>query len=112
MVCSGAPRHSGHAGPGEDIMSKLPKNDFATDAKVQSRTYRGPDRRDPRNTDDSQVSRQIKFDAKGNPVLEVRVDVPRRREDDNTIDLLKCLDGDALKLQLEDEPKTPSRKRK
>jgi hypothetical protein len=45
-------------------------------------------------------------------VLEVRTDVPRRREDDNTIDLLKCLDADALNLEIEDEPKTPSRKRK
>ena len=87
-------------------MSKEPKSkDFAAEAKVQSRTYRGPDRRDPENTDDSQVTRKIEFDAKGNPVLKVRVDVPRRREDDNTIDLLKCLDGDALNLQLEDEPK-------
>jgi hypothetical protein len=45
-------------------------------------------------------------------VLEVRTDVPRRREDDHTIDLLKCLDADALKLELEDEPKAPSRKRR
>lgn len=94
-------------------MSKPPKSkDFATEAKVQSRTYRGPDRRDPDNTDDSQVSRQIEFDAKGNPVLKVRVDVPRRREDDNTIDLLKCLDADALNLQLEDDPPKPAAKRR
>jgi hypothetical protein len=79
---------------------------------VQSRTYRGPDRRDPRNTDDSQVSRQIKFDDKGNPVLEVRVDVPRRREGDNTIDLLKCLDADSLNLQIEDDPPKPAAKRR
>lgn len=90
-------------------MSKSQKTkDFAADAKVQSRTYRGPDRRDPANTDDSQVSRKITFDAKGNPVLEVRVDVPRRREDDNTIDLLKCLDADSLNLTLEDEPPPPA----
>ena len=94
-------------------MSKTPKSkDFAANAPVVSRTYRGPDRRDPRNTDDSQVRRQIKFDAKGNPVLEVRVDVPRRREDDNTIDLLKCLDADSLNLELEDEPKPPAQKRR
>ena len=94
-------------------MSKTPKSDaFAADAKVRSRTYRGPDRRDPDNTDDSQVSRQIKFDDKGNPVLEVRVDVPRRREDDNTIDLLKCLDADALNLQLEDQPRKPASRRR
>jgi hypothetical protein len=98
---------------GREIMSKLPKTeDFAADAKVVSRTYRGPDRRDPDQVENSRVERTVKFDAKGNPVLEVRTDVPRRREDDNTIDLLKCLDADALKLQLEDEPKTPSRKRR
>jgi hypothetical protein len=54
----------------------------------------------------------VKFDAKGNPVLEVRTDVPRHREDDKTIDLLKCLDADALGLELEEEPTTPARKRK
>jgi hypothetical protein len=77
-----------------------------------TRTYRGPDRRDPNNTDDSQVSRSIKFDEKGNPVLEVRTDVPRRREDDRTIDLLKCLDADSLGLALEDdEPPAPPKRR-
>jgi hypothetical protein len=94
-------------------MSKSPTNkDFAAGAKVVSRTYRGPDRRDPEQADSSKVERTVKFDAKGNPVLEVRTDVPRRRGDDDTIDLLKCLDADALNLQLEDEPKTPSRKRR
>jgi hypothetical protein len=98
---------------GRRIMSKLPKTeDFAADAKVVSRTYRGPDRRDPDQKENSRVERTVKFDAKGNPVLEVRTDVPRRRGDDNTIDLLKCLDADALNLQIEDEPKTPARKRK
>jgi hypothetical protein len=94
-------------------MSKSPKTeDFAADAKVVSRTYRGPDRRDPEQADNSKVERTVKFDAKGNPVLEVRTDVPRHRADDNTIDLLKCLDADALNLQLEDEPKVPSKKRR
>ncbi len=94
-------------------MSKSPKTgDFAADAKEDSRTYGGPDRRDPDQKENSKVERTIKFDAKGNPVLEVRTDVPRRRGDDDTIDLLKCLDADALNLQLEDEPKTPSRKRR
>ena len=94
-------------------MSKAPKKEeFAADAKVVSRTYRGPDRRDPEHGDDSKVERTVKFDAKGNPVLEVRTDVPRRRGDDDTIDLLKCLDADALNLTLEDEPKTPAKKRR
>ncbi len=94
-------------------MSKLPKtNDFAADAKVVSRTYRGPDRRDPDQVENSKVERTVKFDAKGNPVLEVRTDVPRRRGDDNTIDLLKCLDADGLKLALEDDDKPPRGKRR
>ncbi len=94
-------------------MSKSSKTkDFAADAPVVSRTYRGPDRRDPDQVENSTVERTIKFDAKGNPVLEVRTDAPRRREDDNTIDLLKCLDADALKLEVEDEPKTPPKKRR
>ncbi len=98
---------------GRGIMSKSPKTkDFAANTEVASRTYRGPDRRDPEQVENSRVERTIKFDAKGNPVLEVRTDVPRRRGDDDTIDLLKCLDADALNLEIEDEPKTPSRKRK
>jgi hypothetical protein len=47
----------------------------------------------------------VTYDAKGDPVWEWRVDVPRRREDDSTIDLLKCLDVNDLRL--EDEPKEP-----
>jgi hypothetical protein len=94
-------------------MSKSTKTkDFAANAKIVSRTYRGPDRRDSDQKDNAKVERTVKFDAKGNPVLEVRTDVPRRRGDDNTIDLLKCLDADALNLELEDEPKTPSSKRR
>jgi hypothetical protein len=94
-------------------MSKSSKpEDFAADAKVVSRTYRGPDRRDGDKVESSRVERTVKFDAKGNPVLEVRTDVPRHREDDKTIDLLKCLDADALGLELEEEPTTPARKRK
>jgi hypothetical protein len=78
---------------------------------VVSRTYRGPDRRDPNNTDDALVQRNIKFDAKGNPVLEVRTDAPRRREGDDTIDLLKCLDADELKLAVEDDTPVPRKRR-
>jgi hypothetical protein len=45
----------------------------------------------------------VTYDAKGDPVWEWRVDVPRRREDDPTLDLLKCLDLNDLRL--EDETK-------
>ena len=94
-------------------MSKSPTTkDFAANAKVVSRSYRGPDRRDPEQAASSRVERTVKFDAKGNPVLEVRTDVPRRRGDDKTIDLLKCLDADALNLRLEDDDKAPGTKRR
>ena len=90
-------------------MSKPPKTN-ATDDGVVGSNYGGRDRRDP-NADEPKVSRTIRFDAKGNPVLEVRTDVPRRRDGDETIDLLKCLDADALDLAVEDDHETPRRKR-
>ena len=37
-------------------------------------------------------------DELGNAVWEWRVDVPRRREEDLTIDLLECLDVEGLEL--------------
>lgn len=92
-------------------MSKLPSDRFAANAKVVSRTYRGPDRRSPDQDAAGNVERTVKFDARGNPVLEVRTDVPRRREDDRTIDLLKCLNADELELTLEDDP-PPARSRR
>ncbi|HEU4620437.1 MAG TPA: hypothetical protein VFV10_20555 [Gammaproteobacteria bacterium] len=42
---------------------------------------------------------KVAYDAKGDPVFEWRVKVPRRREDDPTVDLLKCLDLDGLRLE-------------
>jgi hypothetical protein len=47
----------------------------------------------------------VTYDAKGDPVWEWRVNVPRRREGDPTIDLLKCLD--VADLRLEDEKEEP-----
>jgi hypothetical protein len=43
-------------------------------------------------------------DDLGNAVWEWRVDVPRRRDDDPTIDLVKCLDVGGLSIE-DDEPK-------
>jgi hypothetical protein len=48
------------------------------------------------------VSGTVGRDQLGNAVWEWRVDVPRRRDDDPTIDLLECLDVDGLSIE-EDE---------
>lgn len=71
------------------------------DAESAPEEYSGPERR-KRPADAIDVRREIRFDAKGNPVWEVRVESPRRRRDDETFDLLKCLDADELSLELED----------
>lgn len=44
----------------------------------------------------------VTFDDRGNAVWDWRVDTPQRREDDPTIDFLKCLDVDGLEIEDED----------
>jgi hypothetical protein len=61
-----------------------------------------------RNTKPPEAQRKIKFDDKGNAILDWSTDTPRRREEDNTIDLLECLSPDGLSLT--DEPEEPSTK--
>jgi chorismate-pyruvate lyase len=82
-------------------MSSEKKPRFAENPEVETFRYRGPDRRDKETEEklDDVLSRQIRFDAKGNPVLDVRTNVPRRREEDDTIDLLKCLDNSQLSIE-------------
>ena len=41
----------------------------------------------------------VSHDDLGNAVWEWRVDVPRRRDDDPTIDLIDCLDVDGMSLE-------------
>lgn len=72
------------------------------DSTGNTAEYEGPERR-RRPSDEVDIRREIRFDAKGNPVWEVRVDTPRRRKDDDTFDLLKCLDADDLSLKLEED---------
>ena len=70
---------------------------FAATAPVVTRRYRGPDRRlSHKNTED--VAVDVRFDAKGNPVWEMRATGPRHRKDDDTLDLLKCLNVDSLSI--------------
>lgn len=84
-------------------MPILPKdNNYAKDAAVKTKSYRGPDRRDgeAENINDT-ITREVHYDDKGNPVLSVRTHAQRRREGDKTIDLLKCLDAGELDLEEE-----------
>lgn len=70
-----------------------------------------PDRRQSRGAGrppkvDPQSVGTVKHDDLGNAVWNWRVDVPRRRDDDPTLDLLQCLDVDGLSLEedAKDEP--------
>ncbi len=41
---------------------------------------------------------KVRYDAKGDPVWEWRVEEPRRRQDDPTLDMLKALECEELRL--------------
>jgi hypothetical protein len=86
-------------------MSSSDEKPFPTDPEIVTFRYRGPDRRGQFSDDGTsgESTGTVRWDDKGNPVWEVRMDIPRRREDDDTIDLLKCLDNSLLSLE-EDEP--------
>jgi hypothetical protein len=70
--------------------------------EIATPTYRGADRR-RRQRDESEdhFSGRVRFDPRGNPIWEARVDVIRRRRDDKTVNLLKCLENDRLALEEE-----------
>lgn len=46
----------------------------------------------------------VEFDPKGNAIWQWRIEEPRRREDDPTIDELQCLTSEHLALADPDEP--------
>ena len=75
------------------------------DPKIAASSGQASDRRRESAEQDEkqQLSSGVHFDAKGNPVLEIRAEAPRRRKDDDTIDLLKCLDDESLSLVDEDD---------
>jgi hypothetical protein len=87
------------------------KNDFAASAEIATRRYRGPDRREGQDKAPDDVAVEIRFDAKGNPVWEMRTTAPRRREDDDTFDLLKCLQVDSLSIASNETDGSPDRER-
>jgi hypothetical protein len=73
---------------------------FPANPAIVTRRYRGPDRRE--ESGEESFEAEIRFDDRGNPVWSVQTTVPRRRKDDDTVDLLKCLDSDALALEDEE----------
>ncbi len=67
--------------------------------KILAPDYDGPERRKAQCAPEH----RIRFDAKGDPIWEVRTDhIPRRREDDDTINLLRCLVPESLSLEDDD----------
>jgi hypothetical protein len=62
-------------------------------------------RREPAPPDAKSLG-TVGHDDLGNAVWEWRVDVPARREDDPTLDLLECLDVDGMSLEEEDDAET------
>lgn len=74
--------------------------------RIITRTYRGPDRREdapPDETSTDSIKSGVTFDGRGNAVWEWKVDAPRRRLDDPTIDFLKALDIDTLEIAPDEE---------
>lgn len=74
----------------------------ASEASGESDPHAGTERRTD-SADHPETHTEIRFDDKGNPVWEVRADTPRRRKDDDTIDLLKTLDVESLSLEGDEE---------
>ena len=52
---------------------------------------------------DQAISAQVRPDVKANPIIDERTKVPRRRKIDDIIDLIEYLDGDALRLNNEED---------
>lgn len=80
----------------------MPDHNKSRPASAGSDDYDGPERR-AAGGEPAKPRKEIRYDAKGNPVLDLRTDeVARRRRDDDTLDLIKCLDIDTLELEDED----------
>ena len=74
---------------------------FPANPQIVTARYRGPDRRQEQVDEYEKI--QTGLDASGNSILEIRVRTPRRRRDDHTVDLIKCLDWGSLSIEETDE---------
>ncbi|MGD8341779.1 MAG: hypothetical protein PVH89_13435 [Gammaproteobacteria bacterium] len=62
--------------------------------------YRGPDRRSHDETEkDPEIYQTLVSTPAGDVILDVRTNAQRRREDDMTVNLLKCLDVSELSIE-------------
>ena len=78
---------------------------FPSNPEIITFRYRGPDRRGKYDYEipESEYSAEVRFDAKGNPVLEIGTNVPRRRKEDDTFDCLKALEISSLSIAEDDD---------
>ena len=61
--------------------------------EVITPSYRGPDRRShDQAQEDAEIYQTVISNPAGDVILDVRTNARRRREDDMTVNLLKCLD--------------------
>ena len=74
---------------------------FAMHAEIKTRSYRGHDRRrKEQDPSELKVTRHVRFDDRGNPVMDLETNTPRRRRDDEAIDMIECLAGENPDLEL------------
>ena len=84
----------------EKLRKKM--NEFPRNPEVVTSRYRGPNRRlEP--SSDAEAEVRVSADVKGDPVLEVRIVSPRRREDDDTVNQMECLEVESLTLESDED---------
>ena len=67
---------------------------------INTPSYRGPERRShDQAKDDAEVYQTVISNPAGDVILDVRTNARRRREDDMTVNLLKCLDISDLDIE-------------
>lgn len=68
--------------------------------KINTPRYSGPERRSrDQARDDAEIYQTVVSNPAGEVILDVRTNARRRREDDMTVNLLKCLDISELDIE-------------